>query len=27
MSTVESVQAPDWNTWIADTGGRILDIR
>jgi rhodanese-related sulfurtransferase len=27
MSTVESVQAPDWSTWIADTGGRILDIR
>jgi rhodanese-related sulfurtransferase len=24
---VESVQAPDWETWIADTGGRILDIR
>jgi rhodanese-related sulfurtransferase len=24
---VESVQAPDWETWIADTGGRILDVR
>jgi rhodanese-related sulfurtransferase len=24
---VESVQAPDWETWIADTGGLILDIR
>jgi rhodanese-related sulfurtransferase len=24
---VESVQAPDWSTWIADAGGRILDIR
>jgi rhodanese-related sulfurtransferase len=21
------VQAPDWETWIADNGGRILDIR
>jgi len=27
MSMVEGVQAPDWETWIADTGGRILDIR
>jgi rhodanese-related sulfurtransferase len=24
---VESVQAPDWETWIAANGGRILDIR
>jgi rhodanese-related sulfurtransferase len=27
MSKVESVQAPDWETWIAANGGRILDIR
>ena len=27
MSTVESVDAPDWESWIAETGGRILDIR
>lgn len=27
MSMVESVDAPDWQTWIADSGGRILDIR
>lgn len=27
MSMVESVQAPHWETWIAHTGGRILDIR
>jgi len=27
MSMVESVPAPDWQMWIADSGGRILDIR
>lgn len=27
MSMVESVPAPDWQTWIADSDGRILDIR
>ncbi|HSJ83326.1 MAG TPA: rhodanese-like domain-containing protein [Acidimicrobiia bacterium] len=27
MSMVESVDAPDWEPWIAETGGRILDIR
>lgn len=27
MSVVESVSAPDWESWIVDSDGRILDIR
>ena len=27
MSTIENVPAPEWEAWVADNEGRILDIR